>query len=378
MSLPGDVKPITEKQRMLLSALESKESDVVGAFGPSGTGKSFITCLYGIQAIKRERFSRLVIARPIVDIDTGRRYSSVELGELYFKLASSYLYDILSGFVSMESIDSLIEKEEILIVDPSFLSGRTFDNTLLFLDDAQFLPSSAISESFMRVGEESKLVIAGDPIFQAFGGENSAALARELIIGEDKAIVVDFGVKDIVRPGAKKGFRLALEMKLRRRNLNEEERRIRDIAYAHAPDADIVTVFQLRHIKDRYKLDGVPDALIISKEDFLGRLIGRGGERIRKIEEDSGLFIRAVELREDLRDIVTALHPLGWIEKHIRGIDIIGPNLEIEASGREYGAFIGQRGIHVRFLDDCLRELLGLGVRVRSVDVGRSRRRHRS
>ncbi|RLE85256.1 MAG: PhoH family protein [Thermoprotei archaeon] len=375
MSLPGNVKPLTENQKKMIAALESKDADVVGVFGPSGTGKSFITCLYGIKAIKEDKYSRFVIIRPVIELNTGKRYSSVELGNTYYEMASAYLYDILSLHVNVSELKNLLAEKKIMLADPNFLSGRTFDNSLVFLDDAQFLPERCVSESLIRIGRDSKLVIAGDPVFQlAEENRNTAVLARELILGEERAIVVDLGIKDIVRPGAKRGFKLSLEMRLRKRELNEEEKKILNTAYVHAPDAEIITVFYVKDLKERYKLNKVPDALIISKEGYLGRLIGKNGERINKMQDEIGLFLRSVELTEDLSSIVVALHPLGWIEKHILDLDIVGPNLEIEVNSREFGPFVGQKGVHVRFLDECLRGLLGIGIRARPGEVKTKRK----
>ena len=368
MSLPGNVKPLTENQKKLVAALGSKDADIVGVFGPSGTGKSFLTCLYSIKAVKDNVYSRFIIIRPVIELETGKRYSSVELRDTYYNIVAAYLYDILGTYIEVSELKSLVSEGKIVLADPNFLSGRTFDNAMVFLDDVQFLSETCISEALIRVGRNSKLVIAGDPVFQVTE-KNTAVIARDLILGEDRAIVIDLGIKDIVRPGAKRGFRLSLEMRLRRRELSEEERKILETIYVHAPDTEVITVFYTKNIKEMFNLDKVPDALIISKEGYLGRLIGKNGERINKIQEETGLFLRAVELTEDLSNIVVSLHPLGWIEKHILNLDIIGPNLEIEISNREFGSFMGQRGAHVRFLNECMKRLLGIGIKARPGEV---------
>ncbi|MEM3138248.1 MAG: PhoH family protein, partial [Thermofilaceae archaeon] len=102
--LSGDIKPYNEKQKQLLAALDSQDVDIVGVFGPSGTGKSFVTCLYGIKAVNGGKFSRFVIVRPLVDLNTGRRYSSIELGGLFFDLASSYIFDLISDVIDKENL----------------------------------------------------------------------------------------------------------------------------------------------------------------------------------------------------------------------------------------------------------------------------------
>ncbi|RLE70374.1 MAG: PhoH family protein [Thermoprotei archaeon] len=375
--LPPGVEPVNERQRQMVAALESGDVDIVGAFGPSGTGKSFLTCLYGIKAVEDGKYSRFIVIRPLIDVNTGRRYTAVELGPLFFDIAASYLYDLTSGIFSDEEVKKLLDEGRVSLADPSFLAGRTFENALVFLDDVHYVLPEVIYESLLRIGRNAKLVIAGDPVFQAEGRVNGAALAREVLLGEDRTFVVDFRIADIVRPGARRAFKLTLEMKLRRRSMSEEERKVMSLAYAHAPDAEIVTVVDLRGLKEKYRVRNVPDMLLISKEGYLGRLIGRGGERISRIEKESGYALRGVELSLDLRELISSIHPIGWIKKHVVNVDIVGVNLEVEVSSREFGAFVGQRGLFVRFLDEAIRSMLGVGVKARSVEVEERRRRKR-
>ena len=108
--------------------------------------------------------------------------------------------------------------------------------------------------------------------------------------------------------------------------------------------------------------------MIISKSGYLGRIIGRGGERIRRIEEESGLTLRGVELDLDFKPLISAIHPVGWIRKHILETDVIGNSLEVQVRSEEYGAFVGRGGSHIRFIDDVFRELLGIGVKATSIE----------
>lgn len=367
--LPEKIEPVNEKQRQLVAALASPDVDTVGVFGPTGTGKSFITCMYGIQAVKEGKFKRFIIARPIVDAYTGKVHSYLDLGgQAFLELAASYIYDLAGKYLDAGEIRRLMGEEKIVLADPSFIGGRTFEEALVFLDDAQFLPPQTIQEAMLRMGADSKLVVAGDPVFQTPADPNGAALAREILLGLDRTLVIDFGVFDIVRPGAKKAFHLALEARMRRRPLSEEERAIISMLLAHAPDAQIVTVVDLKSFKQKHGVKNVPDAIVIAKKGYLGRIIGKGGEKIRKIEEESKLSLRGVELDLDFKPIVSAIHPVGWIRKHVLRTEIVGGNLEVQVSGEEFGAFVGRNGSHVRFLDDVFRSMLGIGVKATSVE----------
>jgi len=223
----------------------------------------------------------------------------------------------------------------------------------------------------MRIGRNSRLIIAGDPVFQrTTGSRDSANMIREILLGEESAKVIDLGLKDIVRPGARRGIKLLLESRMRARPLSEAEKQIIEAARIRAPDADIVTVVEFVELKKQYNLQGenTPDALIIVKEGYIGRIIGKGGERISGIEKDTGYKLRAVELSLDFKPLVRAIHPVSWIHKHIIDIDFAGPNLAVKVASEGYGAFVGQKGSHVRFLEDVMRRLLGVGVRAYEVE----------
>jgi len=370
-------EPVNEKQKMLVGALESPDIDIVGVFGPSGTGKSFVVILHGISKLREEKYKRMIIIRPLVSISRSKLLDSSTLGEMYYETASSYLLDVAGDYIDLPELKSFLDSRKIVFVDPEFLTGRTFDNSLIFLDDVQYLNPEIIPEAIIRVGRNSKLVVAGDPVLQALEGKtrNTAAIARELLLGEERSLVINMGVNDIVRPGSKRGFKLALESRLRRRSLSEEENKVKAVLQSHAPDADIVTVVWLKDLKEKYSSQSAPDVLAIAKENTLSRLIGKKGERINKAQEEAGVHIRAIELTNDLGEIVKAIHPVGWIRKHIESVEIEGAELVVYVDPEEYGAFVGKQGTYIRFLDDALKRILGLGVRGRHAEKSVDKRK---
>ncbi len=377
------LKPMSPGQEEMLDALTSDEYEIVGLFGPTGSGKSLFSVLYGIDAVMKGKYKRLIISRPVVDVVTGRELTAQELGEQYYEIALAYLKDILSGFVEWGKVQELIDQGKIVLADTHYLRGRTFDDAVIFLDDAQNIPPESSIEILMRIGRNSKFIIAGDPVFQKPHGmeRDGATVMREVLIGEDKAKVVDLGLKDIVRPGARRGIRLLIELRMRNRPLNEVEKRVMEAARIYAPDADVITVVEFIDAKKQFEItaEHVPDALIIVKEGYLGRLVGRGGERIQNIEQDTELRLRAVELTLDFTNIIRAIHPVSWIYKHIVDVDFEGPYLAVRVRSSEFGAFVGQRGFHVKFLDAVFRKLLGVGVKAYEVaeEEERARRRRR-
>ncbi len=366
-SLFDNIKPLTIGQERLINVLKDDSNEVVGVFGPTGTGKSFITVIYGISAVLGGKFKRLIIARPLIDITSGRLESPEELGDLYYRVAGQYLYDIMGDMVPRDDMEKMLRDGKVIVTDVNYLRGRTFDESLILLDDAQHAPPENAAEVLMRMGRNARLIIAGDPILQRPLGieKDGATLMREVLLNEERAMVVDLGLKDIVRPGAKRGLKLMFELRLRKRSLSDEERKLVDTIRVHAPDADVVTVASFRDIKEslEIKSENAPDALIVAKEGYLGRVVGKGGERIKAIENDSGFrLIRTVEMSLDFKQWIRTMHPVGWITKHIVDVDFAGPELQVMLR-KEMGAFVGPRGVYIRLLDRAFKRLLNIGVR---------------
>ncbi len=388
--LLNKLKPLRPGQEEMLKALTSRDYEIVGLFGPTGTGKSLFSILYGIDAVLEGKYKRFIISRPIVDVVSGREITTIEAGSQYLELVSAYAKDILTGFIEWSKVEELIDQGKVVFADTHYLRGRTFDDSIVFLDDAQSIEPESAIEVLMRIGRNSKFIVAGDPVFQRDPrrGVEGVSVIREVLLGEEKAKVVDLGLKDIVRPGALRGIKLLLEARMRSRSLSESEKKIIESARIHSPDANIITVVEFVDEKKKFEItsEHTPDALIVVKEGYLGRLVGRGGERIEKIEEDTELRLRAVELRLDFRDLanvnffkdlIRAVHPVAWIYKHVVDVDFAGPDLAVKVSTDAFGAFVGQRGFHVKFVDAIMRKLIGVGVRAYEVAVEEKRERRR-
>ncbi|QOR93884.1 PhoH family protein [Thermosphaera chiliense] len=377
ISLLNMVKPKTPGQVEIVDALKNAKYSIVGIFGPTGSGKSLFSILYGVESVLNEKYRRFIIARPLVDVTSGSELTPADLGELYYELASSYLRDILYGYIEWAKVEEMIKNYKIVIADSHYLRGRTFDDSLIFLDDVQSIPVESAIEVVTRIGNNSRLVIAGDPIFQrAHTVKDSTIMLRELLLNEESARVVDLGLKDIVRPGAKMGIKLLFESKMRSRKLTETEKQIVETARLHAPDADLVTAVEFVELKKKLGVttESVPDALIVVKEGHLGRIIGKKGERIEAVEKDLGLKIRACQLSLDFTPFIRALHPVAWITKHVKEVDFAGPVLAVKISEEGYGAFVGQKGVYIRLIDGVFSKLLGVSVRVYEVKSDRSER----
>ncbi|MEM4561925.1 MAG: PhoH family protein [Desulfurococcaceae archaeon] len=380
-SIFAKLQPMSPGQEEMIKVLADRKYEIVGLFGPTGSGKSLFSIAYGIDSVLSGRYRRFVITRPLIDVVSGKELTAADMGEMYYRVVQSYVEDVISGLLDWSKVQEIISKGQVVFADTHYLKGRTFDDSIILLDDAQNIPVETAIEVITRVGKNSRLIIAGDPVFQrSIGSRDAASLLRELLMGEEKARIVDLGLKDIIRPGARMGIKLLLESKMRGRTMNEVEKQVMSSANVHAPDADLITVVDLIGLKKKFNItsEHTPDALIVVKEGFQGRLIGKGGERINAIEKDTELKLRAVELTLDFKPFIRAVHPVSWIYKHIVDVDFAGPYLAVKVESNAYGAFVGQKGVHVRFLDAFFTSLMDIGVKCYEVEAVEERSRKKA
>jgi len=361
------IVPQSEGQKRLVESLKNEAYSIVGIFGPTGSGKSLFSLAYGIDAVSNGKFKRFLVIKPVVDVVTGEELTLAKAGEEYLRLVREYIVDVIGPFVDLRKINELISSEKLLLADGHYLKGRTFDDTLIFVDDAQHVKLETLLEVIVRLGNRSRLIIAADPIFQTFRGvhQDHVTTLREILLSETNAVVVDLGAEDVVRAGAKTGLRFLLEYILRVRKLTESETKAYQVIKMHSPDADVITVLDVEEVAKKYGISSehVPKYLVVVKAGHLGRLVGKGGERIEAIEKELGGRVRGLELDLDLTNYIRAVHPVSWIWKRVK-VDLMGSYLAIRVERENLGPLMGQKGTYIRFLDEVTNKLMNLGVRV--------------
>jgi len=69
----------------VVNALSDKKYEIIGLFGPTGSGKSLLSILYGIDSVVNNRYKRFIISRPLIDVVTGKELTTADLGDLYYQ-----------------------------------------------------------------------------------------------------------------------------------------------------------------------------------------------------------------------------------------------------------------------------------------------------
>ncbi len=192
------VIPRSEKQKNYVRAL--KEKEIIISSGPAGTGKTFLAVAVGLTMLLEKKIERIILSRPAVE--AGERLGFLP-GDMREKVDPYLrpLYDSLYDLLDFEKIQKKIEIGDIEIAPLAFMRGRTLKNSFAILDEAQNATDTQIKMFLTRIGENSKIVINGDPSQIDLPNKSLSGLSRsKKLIGHlDEISVVDFDHKDVVR-----------------------------------------------------------------------------------------------------------------------------------------------------------------------------------
>ena len=192
------VIPRSEKQKEYVRAL--KESEIIISAGPAGTGKTFLAVAVALTMLLEKKIERIILSRPAVE--AGERLGFLP-GDMREKVDPYLkpLYDSLYDLLDYEKIQKKIEIGDIEIAPLAFMRGRTLKNSFAILDEAQNATDTQIKMFLTRIGENSKIVINGDPSQVDLPNKSLSGLNKsKKLLGHLKEIsVVDFDHKDVVR-----------------------------------------------------------------------------------------------------------------------------------------------------------------------------------
>ena len=192
------VIPRSEKQKKYVRAL--KESEIIISAGPAGTGKTFLAVAVALTMLLEKKIERIILSRPAVE--AGERLGFLP-GDMREKVDPYLrpLYDSLYDLLDFEKIQKKIEVGDIEIAPLAFMRGRTLKNSFAILDEAQNATDTQIKMFLTRIGENSKIVINGDPSQIDLPNKSLSGLNRsKKLLGHLKEIsVIDFDHSDVVR-----------------------------------------------------------------------------------------------------------------------------------------------------------------------------------
>ena len=188
----------SEKQSDYIKAL--RENDIVMALGPAGTGKSFLAVSVAITLLMEKKVERVILSRPAVEAGEKLGFLPGDMKEKVDPYLRP-LYDALYELFGADKIDKKIESGEIEIAPLAFMRGRTLKNCYAILDEAQNATETQIKMFLTRIGENSKLVVNGDPSQIDLINKSNSGLtkSRDLLKNVDEIKIIEFDHTDVVR-----------------------------------------------------------------------------------------------------------------------------------------------------------------------------------
>ncbi len=188
----------SEKQSDYIKAL--KESEIVMSLGPAGTGKSFLAVSVAVTLLMEKKIERVILSRPAVEAGEKLGFLPGDMKEKVDPYLRP-LYDALYELFGIDKIDKKIETGEIEIAPLAFMRGRTLKNCFAILDEAQNATETQIKMFLTRIGQNSKLVVNGDPSqIDLINKSQSGLIKSKNTLKHLKEIkIIEFDHKDVVR-----------------------------------------------------------------------------------------------------------------------------------------------------------------------------------
>lgn len=192
------ILPRSINQQKLVEAFQ--QDDMVFAVGPAGTGKTYTAIALAVRALKNKEIKKIILSRPAVE--AGEKLGFLP-GDMKDKIDPYLqpLYDALQDMIPANKLKEYMEMNIIQIAPLAFMRGRTLNDAVAILDEAQNTTPQQIKMFLTRMGMNTKMIITGDMTQIDLPASQTSGLAQALKIlkGVKGISLVELGQKDIVR-----------------------------------------------------------------------------------------------------------------------------------------------------------------------------------
>ena len=154
------VRARTQNQKKMVHAVD--RNDIVFAIGPAGTGKTYTAVALAVRALKNKLVKKIILTRPAVEAGESLGFLPGDLKEKIDPYLRP-LYDALDDMIPADKLGYYMSTRTIEIAPLAYMRGRTLDNALIILDEAQNTNDLQLKMFLTRIGANAKAIITGDP-----------------------------------------------------------------------------------------------------------------------------------------------------------------------------------------------------------------------
>ncbi|MBF1485861.1 PhoH family protein [Prevotella pallens] len=192
------IKSRSNNQQLLVDAFN--KNDMVFAVGPAGTGKTYLSIALAVKSLKAKEVKKIILSRPAVEAGEKLGFLPGDMKEKIDPYLQP-LYDSLEDMIPAVKLQDMVDKHIIQIAPLAFMRGRTLNDAIIILDEAQNTSTAQIRMFLTRLGMNSKMIITGDltQIDLPFHQKSGLKEAVEILNDTEGIAIVKLSQKDIVR-----------------------------------------------------------------------------------------------------------------------------------------------------------------------------------
>lgn len=192
------IYPKTPHQKELADALRNEK--IIFASGVAGTGKTYLSVAFAVDQFKKEKIKKIILTRPAVEAGESLGFLPGDMQEKVDPYLRP-LYDALNEMLGAETVEKLREKEVIEIAPLAFMRGRTLNDAIVILDEAQNTTRAQMKMFLTRMGKNCRMIINGDvsQIDLIKKADSGLIDACNILQGIDGIAMVYFDQTDVVR-----------------------------------------------------------------------------------------------------------------------------------------------------------------------------------
>lgn len=194
-------KPITprsDNQKALVEAYET--DDMIFAVGPAGSGKTYVSIALAVRALKNKEIRKIILSRPAVEAGEKLGFLPGDMKEKIDPYLQP-LYDALQDMIPAQKLQEYMEQNVIQIAPLAFMRGRTLNDAVVILDEAQNTTTQQMKMFLTRMGHNTKMIVTGDMTQIDLPRSVRSGLAEAChVLGSVKGIsFITMNEQDIVR-----------------------------------------------------------------------------------------------------------------------------------------------------------------------------------